>query len=372
MTAAERQALLDRAAKLADDKRWPEAADALVGAPTDDYVLDKRVWYLSRAKRYDEALEICAELRERRPTDFRPCYMTGFQYYDQHLFAQALPWFEEALGRHPAHIRSWWRKARALSVLGNRDAARSAAGKVLHLYRTGDAQAKERERETFGKACFLLGKDALDGDPFLAVELLKQAQDVDPRDPNRRYQYAKSLRMTGHPDAAIELLGRAQKHAPADIYAAIELGVCLTAVGRSQDAERLLARIAPRCRGWQAYRAAQLAARIGVSGRRLELLERAAKDRDTKTSERVRSALENARRAASAVQASSPTVSDLLAGRVININAKGRFGFLRDESGATRYFRLTAGQHLRKGIEVCFRPINDDARGPAADVVRSA
>lgn len=70
MTNAERQALLDRAAKLADEKRWAEAADALVGAPTDDYVLDKRVWYLSRAKRYEEALELCAQLRKRKPTDF--------------------------------------------------------------------------------------------------------------------------------------------------------------------------------------------------------------------------------------------------------------------------------------------------------------
>ena len=53
--------------KLAAALKWSAAADLLADAGPSTKVLDKRVFYLSRAKRYSDALAILEELRDRDP-----------------------------------------------------------------------------------------------------------------------------------------------------------------------------------------------------------------------------------------------------------------------------------------------------------------
>jgi hypothetical protein len=54
--------LIGQAKALANDLKWSEAADALAGVladyPENIVLLDKRGWYLSRAKRYAEAIAV--------------------------------------------------------------------------------------------------------------------------------------------------------------------------------------------------------------------------------------------------------------------------------------------------------------------------
>ena len=91
--------LLKAAEKLAEEKRWSEAADLLAAEnqPTD-FLLDKRVWYLSRAKRCDEALSILEQLRQRRPDDFRPWFDVEPDEFDIARVQQTLTEFGSGTG----------------------------------------------------------------------------------------------------------------------------------------------------------------------------------------------------------------------------------------------------------------------------------
>lgn len=365
-----RTAALERAAALAEQKKWSEAADALTEAGEDDFVLDKKGWYLSRAKRHDEALVVWAELRLRQPNSFRPLYMTAYQYYDRQLFADSLPWFEEALKRNPSHLRSWWRRAHALYMLGNKSSAREAAGKVLQLYTAGDNELKERERDAFGKASFLLGRYELSRDPHLAAALLKQGVDVDVNDPYRHYQYGRALRMLGKKEEALKHLTAAHRLKPGDLYIDIERCACLGSLGRPSDGLRQLRQLAGRCRGWQAVHAAKVAERLDGVELQVQMLERAARDRDTRSNALVLSSLERAREKLRSSPGAQDGTGRSIRGTVMRIDPKGRFGFLKDEKGTRRYFRVRSGSRLSPGMLVRLRTVDDDPKGPAADDVQ--
>ena len=95
--APTREALLTQAEHAAEQKEWSQAADLLAAAGDATGILDKRAFYLSRAKRYDEALDAVAMLRTREPDNFHWPYMTAYQYYAQERYDEAIPWFREAL-----------------------------------------------------------------------------------------------------------------------------------------------------------------------------------------------------------------------------------------------------------------------------------
>src|SRR4051812_48166035 len=102
----------------AQRKDWSGAAKYLDGLPDTNEVLDKRGWFLSRDKQYDEAFDAFSQLRSRRPSDYRPPYMMGFQLYQQQKWADSLPYFDAALKLNPHHLKSLWRRAHALDQLG--------------------------------------------------------------------------------------------------------------------------------------------------------------------------------------------------------------------------------------------------------------
>jgi len=89
--APTREVLLAQAEQAAEQKEWSQAADLLAAAGDATDVVDKRVFYLSRARRYDEALEAVATLRARDPDNFLWPYMTAYQYYAQERYAEAIP-----------------------------------------------------------------------------------------------------------------------------------------------------------------------------------------------------------------------------------------------------------------------------------------
>jgi tetratricopeptide (TPR) repeat protein len=106
--------LIGQAKALANDLKWSEAADVLASALADDpeniVLLDKRGWYLSRAKRYAEAIAVYEFLASRRPGQAKWPYMVGYQYYDQQRWKQAIAWFDRALALRDQYIVVLYRR----------------------------------------------------------------------------------------------------------------------------------------------------------------------------------------------------------------------------------------------------------------------
>ena len=370
-------ATLAAAESAAEARDWSRAADLLADAGEASIVLDKRVFYLSRAKRYDEALEVVARLRQREPTNFLWPYMTAYQYYAQERYEEALPWFREALKRNPKHLKSWWRAANALSKSGQEMKAVACAGRVLRLWNELPQEAQERERSNLAKASYFLGKVQMRSDATGAVPLLEQAVANDKSDPHKHYRLGKALRLAGRPLDAIKHVRQARKLKPGDGNIELELALCLGYAGEREEALEIVRRRTERLRGWDLWKAGHLAFDLEEPQLALRLLEQAARDKTTRNDEKVSALLIKAREAAKeaggvgATEVSS-TPSDGAArgtGRVDVVRADRNFGFLVDESNGTRrHFRL-GELRVRVGERVTYIPLERD-KGPAATDLR--
>jgi tetratricopeptide (TPR) repeat protein/cold shock CspA family protein len=335
-------------------------------------VLGPRSFYLSRAKRYDEALDVLAELRRREPHMVRWPYMTGYQYYERQLYAEALPWYEAALALDPDHLGSIYRLAHTYHQLGRDREAVLAAGRVLRLWHAASDDVKDRERRKLANASYLLGRDLMQrGDHVNAVPLLEQAVEHDGNDHNKHYRLGKALRLAHRPAEAIVSLRRALKIRPRTTYVEVELAAALADAGESAEAERLLGRLSRHCRGWDAYKGGKLAGRLEQPELAVELLERAAGDRMTRNEPRVREALEAARASAPGRRPrgedANPDRSngERNEGEVAVVRADRGFGFLVDDSGTRRHFRLRGERQFNIGDRVSFVAVSAD-KGPAA------
>jgi tetratricopeptide (TPR) repeat protein/cold shock CspA family protein len=357
----------------AERLEWSEAADILSNAGTGSEVLKKKAFYLSRAKRYSEALEALAELLKRKPDDFMALYMTGYQYYEQKGYAEAITWFDRALEGNPDHIKVNWRRAYALSATGQAPAALEAAARVLRLYFALPSHDRDPQRQTFAKASHMLGKAELDkGRAHEAVAFLEQAVLADASDPFHLYLLGKAHRLVGSPDLAITELRRARALKPGDLSIELELAASLLATGDKEGCVAGIARIEARCRGWQAFKAGRLVHEAERPELAIRLLERAARERDTRGEPSVMEALAAARASHTARDAQSDATSDekdVAFGAVDVVRADKGFGFLVDESGTRRHFRLR-DDSIHRGDRVRFTPAVAPKGPVAKDVVR--
>ena len=355
--------LLAQAERAAARKEWGRAVELAAQAGASREALEKRAFYLSRDQRYDESLTVLAELRRREPDYFKWCYMTAYQYYVQERYREAIPWFRESLKRKPEHLKSWWRAANALAKAGEEKKAAKCAAKVLRLWHELSDADKERDRPSFAKASFLLGKQQMKNDPHGAVALLEQALAHDPKDPYKHYRLGKALRYCGRAGDAVVHLRDAAKLKPHDVNIELELALCLARVEQRDEAGRLLKPLARRLRGWDLLKGGRLALDVGEPTLAVGLLERAARDRTTRKDERVKQLFEEAR--AAAPPAVSGADGERLHGRVDVVREERNFGFLVDDVGTRRHFRLTPKLRVRRGDRVSFIAVAAD-KGPAA------
>lgn len=370
--APTREGLLTQAEHAAEQKEWSQAADLLAAAGDATGILDKRAFYLSRAKRYDEALDAVATLRTREPDNFLWPYMTAYQYYAQERYDEAIPWFREALKRNPKHLKSWWRAANALSKCGREQEAVRCGGRVLRLWHELPAEAQERERTNLAKASYFLGKVQMRNDPVGAIELLKQAVTHDPSDPHKHYRLGKALRYARRAADGVDHLRQARVLKPGDGNIELELALCLGRSGERDEALTILRRRAERLRGWDLLKGGQLALDLEDAALALTLLERAGRDRLTRDDARVKTALAAGRAAAptptdsSTLEAMGAGTDARSVGRVDVLRPERNFGFLVDENDRIRrHFRLRGLGQLRVGDRVSYLPFEGD-KGPAA------
>jgi tetratricopeptide (TPR) repeat protein/cold shock CspA family protein len=363
-TAPTVAALLARAEEAAIKKEWSHAADLLETAGDATAVLDKRLFYLSRAKRYEEALEIAATLRTREPDNFLWPYMTAYQHYVQERYEEAIPWFREALRRNPQHLKSWWRVANALSKCGREAEAVRCGGRVLRLWHDLPPETQERERSNLAKASYFLGKVQMRNDAEGAIPMLEQAVEHDPDDPYKHYRLGKAIRYAGRGAEGVAHLRRAHALKPGDGNIELELALCLGRGGERGEALDILRRRIDRLRGWDLLKAGQLALDLEEPALALTLLERAAGDRLTRSDDRVATALAAAR--VTAPPRPEPAVGDeRQVGRVDVVRPERNFGFLVGDDGVRRHFRLRGPPRLRVGDRVSFVPFEGE-KGPAA------
>ena len=246
------------------------------------------------------------------------------------------------------------------------------AARVLRLWHDLPADAQERERPSFGKASYFLGKHQMRSDPHGAVELLEQALAVDPRDPHRQYMLGKALRYDARPAEALPHLREAAKLKGGDTNIELELAVCLSRTAEPEEAERIVRKLEPRLRGWSLLKAGDLALVLERPRLAVSLLERAKRDRATSGNDRVSGLLAQAQEEAKiAPPEVAPPEAELASrsaevatGRVEMVNEERNFGFLVDESGTRRHFRL-GELRVRRGQQVRFEAF-DGKKGPAA------
>ena len=359
---------LEAAAAAAECLDWSGAADILSNAGISTPVLDKRSFYLSRAKRYSEALELLAILRERDPDDFMPFYLTAYQYYVQELYSEAVPWFDQALSRHPDHIKANWRRAKALASIGRHADAREAAAKVLRLYHSLPLVDRPQQQQSLARASHMLGKYELEkGRGHDALAFLEQAVDADGSDPYHHYLLGKARLRTGNTADAMASLRRAQALKHDDPSIELELAACMLKSGDNEGCATRVARVESRCRGWMAFKGGKLALECGRPDLAVRMLEQASRNRDTKGDASVKELLEAARAAQPVPPSSTEGAANVAFGQVAVVDPDRGFGFLVDELGTRRHFKLRT-RTLRKGDRVQFQP-TDAPKGPAADGV---
>ena len=392
--------LLAAAKKAADTTDWSRAADVLATGPKTVSVLDKRAFYLSRAKRYDEAREVLALLRIKEPANFLWQHMTGYQYYEEGRYHEAVPWFLAAYRLNRTHLRNLYRLAQARRHQGELVRATLVAGEVLKLWHALPAQAQEREARTLAKASYLLARMQVDRDPHGAIGLLQQAAKYDSSDHDKHYMLGKTYRRVGQPQQGLEALQRAQRIKPGRIYIELELADAFAVAGKTADASRCLNRALRGARGWQAWKAARVALSLGRVADAHRMLDVAARDEKVKSTpqyEELRAKLEAARPAEERTDESRrprpgrrPRESERKpgsqrpregegksgspsTGKVHHVRVDRGFGFLVDDADGERcYFKLRDGKALPQGQAVRFARV-DTERGPAArDVVPAA
>lgn len=81
MTGHSQSQRLRDASQAAERLDWNAAANLLGDAGQSPDVLGPRAFYLSRAKRYDEAVGVFSKLIRLQPSAPRWRYMMGYQFY---------------------------------------------------------------------------------------------------------------------------------------------------------------------------------------------------------------------------------------------------------------------------------------------------
>lgn len=380
--------LLAAAEKAAQATDWGRAADLLADAPDQVRVLDKRAFYLSRAKRYEESREVLVLLRAKEPTNFLWPHMTGYQFYEEQRYAEAVPWLLQAYKLNPTHLRNLYRLAQARRHQGELVRATLAAAQVLKLWHALPTEAQEREAKTLAKASYLLARMQVDRDPQGALPLLEQAAEHDGSDHDKHYMLGKTYRRAGQPEAGLGALRCAQRIKPGRVYIELELADALADAGEHEEAVRHLNRALRAARGWQAWKAARVALALGQAADARRMLDVAARERKVQRSpqykelktkvdaaapeeesqRRAREPSRPRRGGGQGGRSQSPSGAPST-GKVHHVRADRGFGFLVDDADGERcYFKLK-GDTFADGQPVRFIR-GDTERGPAARNVR--
>lgn len=369
MTEQQILGCIETAELAAATKDWARALEVLKDAGGAHAISSRRGFYLSRLGRYREAFDVFDGLARADPGNAKWPYMAGYQISQEERWGQAIPLYQRAIAIDEGYLKAWYRLAQAHHRAGNEREAQLAAIRVLRLWhQSPDEEFRTREATMMARASYLLARAQWASDPEGAVELLRQGLRFCGDDPNFHYLLGKALRRAGRPAEALESLGRADRLAPNKPYQQIEMAAALHAAQKPDQAVALVTRVASRCRAWDAYKAGLLALELDQADLALRLLSRARTATPCRGAPQVQAAWERAQALVPAATESAPT---RLGGRVVMVRPERSFGFIEDESGVRRHFRLRGTKRFERGDRVTFRAV-DATKGPAARDVEPA
>jgi cold shock CspA family protein len=227
-----------------------------------------------------------------------------------------------------------------------------------------------------------------------AVGLLQQAVQHDPDDPYHHQQLAKALLRDGRPNDALAAAMEARCLKPGEPAIELQVAACLVAQVRTDEALAVLRRAGRRLNGWFAFKAGRIALEAGDASLAYEFTTRACQDRKVRRKQAAQDLL-MVTRAVGTLPSQHPTPSGnddrrgpsrrrdherkrhrpgpsdpgtRSIGTVAMVRADRGFGFLVDNDGTRRHFRLKGSPELFEGAKVSFVP-HDAEKGPsAADV----
>ena len=230
-------------------KDWSRAADLLADAGDASDVLDKRVFYLSRAKRYDEAFELLATLREREPDNFLWPYMTGLSVLRPGALrggAALVPRGVEAEPEAPEELVALGERAQQIGAGAESRPpapAVSCGSGVSCRRRPKSASARTWPRPRTSSARCRCA-------PTLPARWRSWSRRSPTTRPTRTSTTGSGRRCAcGRARDAVEHLRRARKLKPGDGNIELELALCLGRSGERDDALTHLRRRAERLRG---------------------------------------------------------------------------------------------------------------------------
>jgi tetratricopeptide (TPR) repeat protein len=235
---------LERAKRAVSENRWSDAiADLRIvheRTPDDAEIAGKLGFVLSRDERYEDAIKVFNDLHRKHPQDPRWPYMVGFQYYQQKAWEQAIDWFARALAIRPGYVKVLYRKGYAHTAVGQEQDAIKTLGKCISSWEAMTPDAQERDRSTYGKAQFQLGKVYLKkGLSLKARRHLQVAAQIHPKDHDVLYELGQCHLKNNQLDDAIRELQAADHIKPGTDYIIDRLAQAYSKRGDYATAERL-------------------------------------------------------------------------------------------------------------------------------------
>jgi tetratricopeptide (TPR) repeat protein len=236
-----------------DRCEWENAVDGLRRLlepnPDDVDLLGKLSFALSRAGRYDEAIDVLHGLKAREPDSARWPYMIGYQYYVREQWAESLEGFREALRLFKGYIKVWYRAGYALFRLDRPDEAMTCLKRCIRCWEHLDENGRSHHGKTRATAEYLLGKIlVMQGRSRTAAGHLRAAVEYDGRQADWQYQLGKCLLKIEANVEALTHLRAAHDLSPGKDYVIDRLAQALIANGDSDEALSLYREIPPRRR----------------------------------------------------------------------------------------------------------------------------
>lgn len=248
------QQLLSQAEQTEKQRQWAQAAElyrtVLENSTNNSTVKEKLGWCLSRAREYEQAIDVLQDLAQIQPQVAKWPYMIGYQYYERQQWREAIEWFSKSLSLNSEYIAVLYRKGYAHFKLGHVGESLKAFERCRSLwYALSEGLLKEKDKKNCIKAAYYQAQVVIkyprkiEGGVEAAVPLIREAIKLDPKNHNCHYVLGKVLLEIGQTEKAITAFQESDRLSPNQDYVLDRWGQALAKLNRLEEAEKIYQRI---------------------------------------------------------------------------------------------------------------------------------